>query len=89
MTGAWWQQGNCAELPEFTEAPPRVQVRICDGCPVRQVCLDEALKAEAQDPALPDRGWAVRGGLLGEERRQLLMKTRTRERRFIVAKAAS
>lgn len=86
MTGPWWESGNCAGSDEFTQAGPRQQVKTCEGCPVRSECLDEALRIEANDPALPSKGWPVRGGLTGEQRRKLILQAgrpSVRQRRMV------
>lgn len=80
--GPWWHRAKCATIPDYlADHGPKAQRRVCATCPVRLPCLEEALEAEANDPALPDVGWPVRGGLLGEERRKLILDAGTRNAR--------
>lgn len=48
--------------PDYTEAK-----RICQSCPVRQVCLEDALASESDYLR-----YGVRGGLTADERQQLV-----------------
>lgn len=65
----WRQQAACAETdPElwfpdgWHESPDAIA--ICNTCPVRQECLDDALRMD-------DNAFGIRGGLYPSERRKL------------------
>lgn len=71
----WYERAKCAGLalgPFFSGKPADIRYakRVCEDCPVRLACLDEALGR--------DRQWGVWGGLSAPERELLL---RDRERR--------
>jgi WhiB family transcriptional regulator, redox-sensing transcriptional regulator len=50
---------------------------ICNGCPVRQMCLDDALAFEAGVPFI--LRWGMRGGMTPGERVDLEQKLHPRE----------
>ena len=71
----WIQQANCAEMweefdiDEDTEGDVslykrRTLQKICDACPVKQECLDDALFYSEE--------YTFRAGLMPKERRQLM-----------------
>jgi WhiB family redox-sensing transcriptional regulator len=79
--GDWRQWAACAGPgvdPEWFFPAPGQQgtraKRICAGCPVRPVCLAEALAIPADD----DHG--VRGGLNAQERHRLRRELKGRAR---------
>ena len=63
-------------------------VRVCQGCPVRRECLEDALAAEGRDQTR----WGIFGGLTPQQRRQLAaardLPARVTERRPNQAKEA-
>ena len=72
MDTSWMAVGNCATRPPNTFFPSNgvgveVARRICDGCPVREPCLEYALRNRI------DHG--VWGGASERQRRRIL-KTR-------------
>lgn len=68
MTSNWREQGRCSELfsgqdnPFFSNNPieQRTALAFCKGCPVKRICLDEAI---ANDDLF------VRGGTTHEQRK--------------------
>lgn len=86
----WHHYAACAdqfdssgnEDPWFPNARDKEAVdaarRICDGCPVRDDCLLDALMAEAA-AARSDR-YGIRGGLTGPQRRRLFDELRRRSK---------
>lgn len=77
----WRDQAACYGIPtkdydpwfatgKTPSAEYDVARRVCAGCPVRQMCLDEALREEKQGPEADVHG--VRGGLTPHERIDLL-----------------
>jgi WhiB family redox-sensing transcriptional regulator len=72
---AWWTTDDPARDPFFPNPGQRPSLAkfICDGCPVKQECLDEAM---AEEYGLPrNLRFGVRGGLSRDER-TLLAKAR-------------
>lgn len=72
---AWIEDAACTTTdPEifFTENPEskRAARTICNGCPVKAQCLEDALVAED--------AFGIRGGLTAMERKSLLRKRRYR-----------
>jgi WhiB family redox-sensing transcriptional regulator len=61
----WRARGECAnEDPEIWFADRTAKARkICDGCPVREICLQDAIDERDFE--------GVRGGLSGRQRRRL------------------
>ncbi|MHA6785841.1 WhiB family transcriptional regulator [Pseudonocardia saturnea] len=77
----WRRAASCAQvdpeafypLDDKPDSPAvAAAVRICGGCPVRAVCLADALTTE--DPA---RRWGVIGGTTPAERTALFAASRT------------
>ena len=67
----WTTRAKCRGMEDglFPEAADQKRARlICAGCPVRYVCLAEALDNRIE--------WGVWGGMTERERR-LLLRTRT------------
>lgn len=67
---AWAEQASCRGLPTeefFTESRTGARriKQICARCPVRQQCLDEAIRAEDTSR------YGIFGGLTAAERTQL------------------
>jgi hypothetical protein len=73
---------------QFVRTPEtREAVRICGTCPVRRRCLDDALQVEARvlDGRLSEASAAnwihgVRGGLIPEQRRQIIVNQADRQK---------
>lgn len=85
--GDWVEQAACRDTDLATFYPPvgdrgayRAAVAICEGCPVRQACLDYAVTNRIK--------FGVWGGLNEDRRRRLAGKTR-RPRRVMPAHGAS
>ncbi len=73
MDTIWMAKGNCAQEPPSTFFPSdgvgvEVARRICGTCPVKDQCLEYALKARI------DHG--VWGGCSERERRRILKRRR-------------
>jgi WhiB family redox-sensing transcriptional regulator len=73
MDTEWMAAGNCAHEPPATFFPSdgvgvEVARRICDGCPVKEPCLEHALAHRI------DHG--VWGGCSERERRRILKQRR-------------
>lgn len=66
----WWEQASCAQVdpelwyPEVTDPDPAPYL-ICDACPVRQECLQDAIDTG-------DIYFGIRGGLSPRRRKELL-----------------
>lgn len=77
----WWESGACRGADPVLFFPPdqdrprqkadreRAAIALCEGCPVRRVCLDHAL-------AVPER-FGVWGGTTEIERRSYRRQRRT------------
>lgn len=81
MDTSWMADGNCAERPPSLFFPSdgvgvEVARRICEGCPVKDQCLEHALSNRI------DHG--VWGGTSERERRRIL-----RQRRLAAAAQAA
>ena len=76
----WWEEASCRYVDTEVFFPPNyadprtvaVAVRICDGCPVREVCLTDALA----HPEVADRH-GIFGGLTPRQRRRRRGSTKT------------
>lgn len=74
----WWQNARCVNVTiggvPFDEVERKRDVNraraVCDMCPVRQACLDEAVRLESQ----VGRGFrhGFRGGLTRRQRASLI-----------------
>lgn len=63
----WFARAACAGEPDWWFVPAKYAdaIEICETCPVRQECLEDALTLQISD----DHG--IRGGLTPEQRRGL------------------
>jgi WhiB family transcriptional regulator, redox-sensing transcriptional regulator len=73
MDNEWMAEGNCADKPPGVFFPSdgvgvEIARRICSSCPVKQVCLEYALRNRI------DHG--VWGGTSERERRRILRSRR-------------
>lgn len=69
----WYSEARCRDADPSRFFPPKGQstddaVRICWTCPVREDCLDYAMRREYRDPDARDGVW---GGLTASERARL------------------
>lgn len=75
--GNWWDDAACKDMPIKTFADDdgwkriRSAKSVCNGCPVRQQCLDEALTS------IERTTWGVWGGFTTGERVRLLQRDHT------------
>lgn len=78
----WSNLAACAGLDLSTFYPAHTQGRgdayaparpICDACPVRRECLDDAL---AWEKGRRERRWGMAGGLSPDERHRLDLTTK-------------
>ena len=68
----WWDHAACSGKPTewwFTERTYRKARQICQICPVRQACLDDAMTIEAHTEH--SGRWGLWGGLTPTERWEL------------------
>lgn len=68
----WTRQANCIGYPIEVFFPrgnrtPEYAMQACSACPVRQQCLDEAMREEKRSYAT----YGIRGGLTARQRDQL------------------
>lgn len=74
----WSAQGACLSVPELFELEdPRSLAaarRVCESCPVRQLCLDKAMREEGRSDEHHRAG--VRGGLTPTERARFARRLR-------------
>ena len=86
MTRDWRDSANCQGLPTDMFYPEqgagmaarfRAAKAVCEDCPVRQACLDDALAEEGT--ASRQHRWGIRGGLTNAERELLAVPTRAPE----------
>ena len=63
-TNIWFSQDNPGKDTGITGEPERIHLAkmICSGCPVRNDCLDWAIRT--------DDKWGLYGGLTPQERRR-------------------
>ncbi|MGO3089551.1 MAG: WhiB family transcriptional regulator [Galactobacter sp.] len=84
--GRWKTEGSCAQVPVVADADPwfptnvanpdtwETPRRICHACPVRDLCLADAMNAEAGLITSGSR-WGMWGGLTPKERADLAKAT--------------
>jgi WhiB family redox-sensing transcriptional regulator len=68
-------------VPDTPNAQTARAVAVCDGCPVREECLEYAMKLEGHRELTHRFG--VFGGLTPKERQLLLYRRRNRARRAV------
>lgn len=74
----WWENARCANVTigglPFDEVELRRDVNraraVCDMCPVRQACLDEAIRLESEVGRRDRHGF--RAGLTRRQRAELI-----------------
>jgi WhiB family redox-sensing transcriptional regulator len=77
METEWMAQGNCVHEPPSTFFPSdgvgvEIARRICQGCPVQQLCLEYALANRIEH--------GVWGGCSERERRRIQKRRRSAQR---------